>query len=485
MRFFRKSSIGLLLLSISLGLIAYAGHMVSTALDERMAKPARKAKQRERVFAVNVVAAEAKTEIPMLSAFGEIQSRRTLDLRLGTAGQVAYVSDNFVEGGQVQAGELLLRLDEANARSELARAEADLQDARIEADQALRALGLVQDELTAAVDQADLRRRAFERQADLKQRGVGTASAVESAEIASSSASQAVLSRRSALDQAELRRDQASTRLDRAQLMLEDAQRRLQDTSLFAEFPGTLSGIRLVQGGLVSPNEKLGSLIDPGRLEVAFRISTAQYARLIDDEGRLLAAPVLVSLSSSGGDLTSKAVLSRDSGSVGDGLTGRVVFATLADPRGLKPGDFVTIEVEEPELPYVIRLPASAVDAAGRVLVLEEDDRLGSLEVRVLRRQGDDVLVRSRALSGREVVAQRSPVLGAGIKVKPLRAADGTQIEEPALVELTSDRRAKLMAYIEGNGYIPADAKKRILTQLQQEKVPAQVVERIESRMGG
>ena len=104
MRFFRKSLIGLLLLSISLGLIAYAGHMVSTALDERMAKPARKAKQRERVFAVNVVAAEAKTETPMLSAFGEIQSRRTLDLRLGTAGQVAYVSDNFVEGGQVQAG---------------------------------------------------------------------------------------------------------------------------------------------------------------------------------------------------------------------------------------------------------------------------------------------------------------------------------------------------------------------------------------------
>ena len=103
----------------------------------------------------------------------------------------------------------------------------------------------------------------------------------------------------------------------------------------------------------------------------------------------------------------------------------------------------------------------------------------------MLRRQGDDVLVRSKALPGREVVAERSPVLGVGIKVKPLRVNDGTEIEEPALVELTSDRRAKLMAYIEANGYIPADAKKRILIQLQQEKVPAQVVERIESRMGG
>ena len=53
------------------------------------------------------------------------------------------------------------------------------------------------------------------------------------------------------------------------------------------------------------------------------------------------------------------------------------------------------------------------------------------------------------------------------------------------MVELTDERRAKLMAFIEGNGYIPPDAKKRILAQLKKDKVPANVVERIESRMGG
>jgi hypothetical protein len=50
---------------------------------------------------------------------------------------------------------------------------------------------------------------------------------------------------------------------------------------------------------------------------------------------------------------------------------------------------------------------------------------------------------------------------------------------------LSPERRARLIAAIEGNGYIPDDAKERIVKQLKMEKVPAKVVERIESRMGG
>ena len=53
------------------------------------------------------------------------------------------------------------------------------------------------------------------------------------------------------------------------------------------------------------------------------------------------------------------------------------------------------------------------------------------------------------------------------------------------LLELTEERRAKLISAIETNGYIPKSAKERIIGQLTQPKVPADVVARIESRMGG
>ena len=376
MRFFRKSLVGLLLLTLTLGLFAYAGQMVSSAMKDSMSRKPRTPQQRERVFTVNVITAEPQSITPMLEAFGEVQSRRTLDLRMATGGQVTELAEGFVEGGQVQAGEVLVRLNDADARSAVGRAEADVTDAMAEVEEADRALVLISDELQAARDQADLRSRALERQIDLKTRGVGTSAAVETAELAASSFTQAVLSRRSAVDQAKARRAQAETRLARAELALQDASRRWKDTVLTSEFSGTLGSISLVKGGLVTPNEKIGSLIDPETLEVAFRVSTEQYARLLDQSGKLIKSQAKVSLNVFGTELTTDAVLSRDSGSVGAGQTGRLLFAKLQNPRGLKPGDFVTVALSEPTMDNVIRLPSSALNADNAVLVLTEDDRL-------------------------------------------------------------------------------------------------------------
>ena len=117
--------------------------------------------------------------------------------------------------------------------------------------------------------------------------------------------------------------------------------------------------------------------------------------------------------------------------------------------------------------------------------MIGEGDRLEEVKVNLLRRQGDDVLVRSRDIVGRDVVAQRTPVLGSGIKVKPLNQAQPLTVEEPEMVELSQERRAKLVAAVEANTFIPKAAKERILGQLQKDKVPADVVQRLESRMGG
>ena len=132
MRFFRKSLVGLLLLSLTVGLFAYAGQMVSSAMKDSMSRKPRTSQQRERVFTVNVVTAEPQSITPMLEAFGEVQSRRTLDLRMATGGQVIELAEGFVEGGQVQAGEVLVRLNDADARSAVGRAEADVTDAMAE-----------------------------------------------------------------------------------------------------------------------------------------------------------------------------------------------------------------------------------------------------------------------------------------------------------------------------------------------------------------
>lgn len=485
MRFLRQSLTGLFLISLTLGLLVFAGQLVYDAVQDRLNREARVPPVRERIFAVNVVPYQVETIEPTLTAFGTVESRRTLDVRASAAGTIVELADNFEEGGRVEAGQLMVRVDPSDAQWALDRAKSEMLDAEAEAREADRGLVLAGDELAAAQEQAELRERAFQRQKDLEERGVGTAAAVETAELAASSARAAVLSRRQAVAQAEARVDQAATRIARTQIALDEAERRLAETEIFAEFSGTLTDVTIGEGGLVSVNERLAQLIDPDALEVAFRVSTSQYARLLDDAGRLRPAAVTVTLDVFGTDLSAKAVLSRDSAAVGEGQTGRLIFARLVEARGFKPGDFVSVQVSEPPLEFVARLPSSALDAANKVLVLGDEDRLEEVEVNLLRRQGDDVIVRARGLRDREIVAERTPLLGAGIKVRPLRGPDARVPEEPEMLELTEERRAKLVAFVEGNSFIPDEAKQRILTQLSKDKVPAQMVQRIESRMGG
>jgi len=454
-------------------------------VQARMSEEPRPSRSRERVFSVTVLPANIQSVEPILTSFGQIESARTLDLRAGASGTVLALSENFVEGGSVTAGEQLVQIDQAEAQSAFDRADSDLSDAKLEAREAARAIGLAQDELDAAREQVALREKAFERQEDLSRRGVGTAAAVETAELAASSARQAVLSRRQALAQAEARIEQAQTRIARAELAKADASRRLDDTVITAEFAGALSDVTASRGGLVNANERLARLIDPNALEVAFRLSTAQYARLLDENGVLGDAPVSVVLDVFGADLVAQGTLSRDSAAVGEGQSGRLVFAKLDKAPGFKPGDFVRVEVTEPEVRGVVRLPATALGADEKVLVIGEEDRLEALQVSLVRRQGDDVLVRGRGLVGRNVVSARTPLLGAGIKVKPLTAEGVTKIEEPEMLELSQERRDKIRAFIQANKRIPEEAKARILGQLDEPKVPAQMVQRIEGRMGG
>ncbi|MGY3437850.1 MULTISPECIES: efflux RND transporter periplasmic adaptor subunit [unclassified Marinovum] len=486
MRFLRQSLTGLFLLSLTLGLLVYAGALVREAVDSRMSQERRVPQARERVFAVNVVRAEPGTVTPVLTAFGEVQSRRELEVRAASAGKITEISESFEEGGHVTEGALLVQIDPGDAQLALNRVQSDILDAKAEGGEAAAALVLAGDELAAAQEQAALREKAFERQTDLLRRGAGTAASVETAELAASTARQSVLTRRQAVAQAESRVSQAATALVRAEIALAEAQRRFDDTRITARFTGTLAEVNATLGRLVSGNEQLARLVDPDALEVSFRVSTAQYARLLDADGGLRKAAVKVTLDVFGTGLESDGVLVRDSAAVGEGQTGRLLFARLDVARGLKPGDFVTVEIEEPALERVVRLPSSALSADDKVLVLGEEERLEDMEVALLRRQGDDVLVRAQGLAGRDVVAERTPLLGAGIKVRALRPGGAEAApEEPEMLELSAERKAKIRAFVEGNTRMPEAAKARILAQLEEEKVPATVVARIEARMGG
>ena len=414
MRFVSRSLTGLFLAALAVGLLAWAAQITLSAMtgQEDGGRPG--GPPQERVYATEVRTLAPGTVTPVLSAFGDVRAARMLELRAPVGGRVVELSENWVEGGRVTEGEVLLRLDPAEAEAALDVACADLAGAEAELRDGRRGLDLAQQELAGAEGQRDLQGQALRRQEDLASRGVGAAAAVEAAALALQAAEQTILARRGAVAAAETRIDSAGLGVERARISLREAERGLADHTLRAAFDGVLSEVTALRGGLVSPNERLGALIDPTSLEVAFRLSTVQHARLLNRDGTLTGAPVRAVLDVLGLEIVAPGHVAREAAAVGEGRTGRLVFAALDGAPAFRPGDFVRVEVREPALDGVAILPSTALSPQERVLVLAEDDRLEEVAVEVLRRQGDDVLIAVGDHAGREVVTARGPALGSG-----------------------------------------------------------------------
>ncbi|WP_089899528.1 efflux RND transporter periplasmic adaptor subunit [Loktanella fryxellensis] len=492
MRALRRSLTGLFLLAVTLALAVWAVDILRSAVVARMTPETADTTPRERVFAVDVMQIAPQTLSPVLSVYGEVASRTSLALRAPVGGTVVWTAATLAEGGAVAAGDVVLRIDPATAQAARDRAAADVQDATGEVHDADRGVTLSADELAQAQAQLDLRQGALARAQDLGGRGVGTRSAIEDAELALSAAQSAILAGRRSQAQATARLDLARTALSRAQIALTEAERTLADTAITAPFDGNLTAVTAAQGTRLNEGEAIATLIDPTRLEVAFRLSTAQFVRLLDGADGVIGLPVTAALAADGLDLTAGGTIDRIAGAVGEGQSGRQIFTSLTDAAGFRPGDFVTVSVQEPPLMAVVLLPATAVAADGTVLRVTQGDRLAIQPVDVLRRQGDDVIVAGTgpdgmALNGMTIVTARTPQLGAGIGVRPVPAsdaADPVQEAARAVIPLDPDRRARLKDRVVASDMTEVE-KARLLQQLDAATVPAATVAMLEQEAEG
>jgi hypothetical protein len=436
MRFLARSLTGLLLLVVTLALLGAAAMVVGSAIRASMAPAGPARPTEERVVAANLLTLTPSEITPLYTAYGKIEARRTLDLRLPEAGTVIWAAGEFRDGGLVAKGARLLELDPVSARNALDLALADLAEAEGAEAAAIAAVALAEEDLTVAVAQTALRRQALERQVDIDAQGVGSPQAVETAELEVSASRQAELSRKQSLAQARERVDQTAAALTRARVALAEAERKLEDMVLYAGIGGRIEGVSILPGAVVTANEDLGRIIDPASLEIAIWLSTSQYARLLDEGGDLRPLPVRVTLPGLGEAAPLPGRLDRVGAAVGEGQTGRLIFAVLetgaAGTGLLKPGDFVEVTVEGALLTGAALVPATALGRQGTVLALGAEDRLEERAVEVLARQGDEVIIAVGPLAGREIVAERSNFLGEGIRIRPIRPGSAAVPDQPA-----------------------------------------------------
>ena len=481
MKFLGRALSGLVLFSVTVGLIGLGVWRLYTAVDETTSR--RPSQARERDYNVDVARLEAGTVTPVISAYGQVRAWRMLEVRAAGKGPIIEISRNFRDGAIVAADELLFRVDPTDFDRRVKDAEVGLAQAETEWAEAKDTLSLSGAEVSTARRQLVLKKSDLQRKTGLMGKGFVAETALEAAKHEVENAQQTLNAKLKSRITARMRIQSGRLAVERAKIALEDARKSLRDTAYRAPFAGPLNDVVATLGKRVSENEKLGILIDPASLEVSFRVSDEEFGRLLADgpAGTLKPFTVKIRLDLGTRRIAIDGFLDRAASVTDLAKGGRTLFARIAPGAGLqiRPGDFVTVEVFEEKLTNVVRLPVESMTVDGKIFLLADGDRLELHQARILRRQIDSVIVTGVPI-GREYVTARQPFLAAGVKVRPHRSGAPPP---PTHLVLSEERRAALVAYVKSRRRMPDHVKQRILKRLAQPKVPVAMVERFEKRM--
>lgn len=372
----------------------------------------------EKVWTVQAAEASPGPVQPDMVFYGQVRAGREVELRPLVPGRIVEVSPNYRDGAFVEAGALLVAIDPFEYEAALAEARAELAEAKARAAELETDLETEKAMLEREQAQRDLRKRDAERYADLRQRGAASGKAQDDAELAYLAAVEAVIQREFSIKKWQATYDRQRAVVERLEVRVRRAERDLADTKSVAPFSGFLAETGVELGKQVTQNDRIARIIDPARMEVRFHVGTARLGELAEG-GDLIGRPVEVLWQVQGAPQRYTGTIARIGPEIDAASGGVELYAELTlDERQylLRPGAFVEVRMKGPRYDNVLRLPESAWQN-GFVYAID-GGRLTAREAALVRRLGEEVLVRGAFAAGEQILVTPIPAVETGMRVR-------------------------------------------------------------------
>ena len=374
----------------------------------------------ERVWTVDAVPVRLGDVQPRIELFGKIFAARETQLRALVPGQIVELHPNLVEGGLVRRGELILAIDEFEYRSALKESEARLAEARAriverEARRRAETRALKRDREILAVLDRDLKRAT-----ELRKRGNISIQALDKKRLELSRQQRAIVLRENGIDAESARLEQEKATIARLDVAVQRARYDLERTRLTASFDGVFRNVAVQVGQRLSVNDRVGSLIDTGRLEARFHVSDAQYGRLSATAEGVIGRAARVIWRVGQREVVLDAAVARVGAEIDTASGGIELFARIEDrdaASSLRPGAFVEVRIPDRAYANVARVPETVLHP-GNVAYGVEDGRLVARRPEIVGRVGNDVLLRGGISDGERLVTTQSVAIAPGVRVE-------------------------------------------------------------------
>ncbi|WP_417579767.1 efflux RND transporter periplasmic adaptor subunit [Pelagibacterium sp.] len=402
-------------LALAALILALAVYWALSWVAQRPEAPQRM--NRERTFTVEVIDPVYSSHSSPISAYGEVASARTIDLRSLVAGRVLEISQALAVGSQVQEGEILARIDPFAYEGAAVGARATVADAELSLTEAQEAYALEQSAITAAQDALASAQTDLERARSLLASGAATQQTVDTRALTVSERQQALDQRQSNLVtlNAQIQRQRAA--IEQARYALESAERDLANTEIKAPFTGVVTARNVTASAYVGANEAIASIYESSALEVSFMVSDANYALLRGDGLFDRTVEVSRTIGNSGELIAGR--IARIAPQIDASTGGVTLYAELDSDQAdlLRPGTFVSVEVEGVAHENTLLVPETALYDDNHLYVIR-DGRMAAIDVNIRDRQGAQVIIAADIPEGERIITTRLSQAGEGVAVQ-------------------------------------------------------------------
>jgi len=376
-------------------LIIAAGVLAARVLIITRPEPKKEVRESPGALVETVTVSRGERQV-LVNGTGTVQARQQVEIIPQVSGRVVEISPSLVVGGFFRQGELLFRVEDA--------------DYRLAIDRAQAALAKSEFDLATVEGQSRVARQEWERLDLSGGKEPPTPLVLYEPQLKNAQAS--LLSARAALRQAEID---------------------LERTAVLAPFAGMIRSESVDLGQLVRSGSPVVTLAgtDEAEIVVPLPLPELGWLQIPRPGAKEPGSPATVQLTTGGRTFEWHGRIVRSLGEVDpQGRMARVVVA-IDDPYGLKAqdaarqelaiGTFVQVVLHGETLPSVAVLPAAAL-RDGQQVWLMNDNILKFRQVEVVRRTREEIVIGAGLQDGERVVLTNVAGAAEGMKLRPIGA---------------------------------------------------------------
>lgn len=404
---------------------------------KNLRKPPPKKPMPERALKVQAVAAEPGSFRPTILENGVIQAKATLPVIPQVSGRVVAVHPELRQGGVIEKGQLLYRIEQDDYRDAVAQAQAQLESLRAQ-------IALQEKQRERLETQADVARRAWElaqeetsRIERLHERGAAAEAEVNRQRISEQSSLAALEQIGTSLALIDPTIEQLKSSMKQAEAALSTANLNLSRTEYRTPFAARVITGKLDEGQVIGPGAPVATLIDASVFELPVPVAVSDLRAVLPQvtAQNIRRSPVAVSVS-----------WKDDQGGVHRWPGRAVRLSTALDARTrmvdvivelrqadadveLMPGMFCAVTFEGALLEDVAPIPRRALREGNKVFIAGD----GGLEIRsveIWRRQGEEIFVTDGINKGEKIITSVVQEEMPGMKVIVLSRGGGSARDE-------------------------------------------------------